>query len=506
MPVHERLAEQAAHAPDRTALVSGEERFTYGEVQRAVLGMAAALRTVGVVPGDRVMVLVPNSLPTVVSFFAAWNLGAIAVVIDPAAPADRLVYLLRDAQPRALIAASAAAGRVRAAVGELPDALAPAVIWVGEATELCSADLEFHTAVQTPPPELVAVDPDRPASIIYASGSTGRPEGVTLSHRSIDVVVRSVSGYLQHTDRDVVLCLLQLAFGYGLLQVLVPFSTGGTVVLERGFGFPNDVVRRIEQERITGLAGVPTLWAMLLQLGDLDQRDLSSVRYLTNAAAAMPQRFIEPVRHVFPRAQLFLMHGQTECLRTTFLPPSELDVRPASVGRGMPGVELWLEDDAGHRLPPGSEGELVVRGENVMLGYWNDAVATARVVRPGRAPTERVLKTGDLFRTDQDGWFSFVARRDDIIKFRGEKVSPLEIEELLYARPEVFEARVIGVPDDVSGHIVHAEVVLQPGAEITEVQLRRFLRERLEPHKVPASISFVTSLPKTAGGKITRTP
>jgi acyl-CoA synthetase (AMP-forming)/AMP-acid ligase II len=230
------------------------------------------------------------------------------------------------------------------------------------------------------------------------------------------------------------------------------------------------------------------------------------VRYVTNAAAALPQALVPQVRAAFPHAQLFLMHGQTECLRTTFLPPEQLDARPASVGKGMPGVELWLEDEAGERLPPGSEGELVVRGDNVMLGYWNDPAATDVVVRAGRTPHERVLRTRDIFRTDAEGWFFFVSRTDDILKTRGEKVSPMEIEEVLFGLPEILEARVIGVPDDVLGQAIRAEIVLRPGCELTEREVRKHLRGALQSYKMPKVVAFVDSLPKSSGGKIRRTP
>lgn len=200
---------------------------------------------------------------------------------------------------------------------------------------------------------------------------------------------------------------------------------------------------------------MPTLWALLLQLDRLGGCDVSSVRYLTNAAAAMPSSFVTPLRTAFPGPRLFLMHGQTE-IRTTFLPPDQLDVRPGSVGRGMSGVELSLEDEHGVRLPPGNVGEMIVRGEGVMVGYWNNTATSATAVRPGRHPRERELRTHDLFRTDAEGWFSFVARTDDIIKSRGEKVSPAEIEDLLYTLEGVREARVIGVPDDVLGQAIRA--------------------------------------------------
>jgi acyl-CoA synthetase (AMP-forming)/AMP-acid ligase II len=344
------------------------------------------------------------------------------------------------------------------------------------------------------------------AAIIYTSGSTGRPKGVTLTHLNIDTVCESVEEYLENSSDDVILSVLQLSFGYGLLQLLVTFRTGGTLVLEKGFGYPYDIVNTLKEQRITGFAGVPTLFALLLQLSTLAQERFPHLRYITNAAAAMPQSFIPRLRQLFPQTRIYLMHGLTEVLRTTYLPPDQLDTRPASVGRGMKNVELWIEDEDGKRLGPGEVGELVVRGANVMAGYWDDPEATSKVLLPGRYSWERVMHSGDLFTMDEEGYFSFVARKDDIIKCRGEKVSPLEVENVLYRLEGVLECRVIGVADPLLGQAVRAEIVLKPESSLVESAVRAHCRMHLEDYKVPQVIAFVDALPKTAGGKIRRTP
>ena len=341
------------------------------------------------------------------------------------------------------------------------------------------------------------------AAIIYTSGSTGEPKGVTLTHGNFDAVTDAVRRYLRHTEDDVVLCTLQLAFGYGLLQLLISVRAGGRLVLRRGFGFAYDVVTTIAEERVTGFAGVPTVFALLLQVDDVGDK-LSSLRYVTNAAAAMPASLIPRLRALMPNTEIFLMHGQTECLRTSFLPPEEIDRRPTSIGKGMPGVELWLEDDRGQRPAPGAVGELMVRGANVMAGYWNDPDGTAAVVRQGERPEDRVLHTRDLFTADEDGYFYFVARTDDIIKCRGQKISPLEIEQLLFALDGVVEVRVIGVPDAVLGQAIRAEIVPADGAQLSEFEVRRYLRPLLEDFKQPQVVAFVESLPKSSSGKIRR--
>src|SRR6185436_5952735 len=269
------------------------------------------------------------------------------------------------------------------------------------------------------------------AGLLYTSGSTGSPKGVMHSHRSLATVVRSIARYLGTTGEDVVLSVLPLSFGYGLTQLLPTFLAGGTLVLERSFAFPQVTLQLLAAERCTGFAMVPTIATMLLQ-NDLSRFDLSALRYLTNAGAGIAPELLRDLRSRLPWVRIFPMYGQTECMRATFLPPEEVDRIPASVGRGMPSQEMWVVDDAGRRLSPGKDGcvgELVVRGEHVMLGYWNLPEATEAKLGPEPRPSARVLSTGDLFRVDSEGWYYFVARKDDIIKTRGEKVSPREVED-----------------------------------------------------------------------------
>ncbi len=283
-------------------------------------------------------------------------------------------------------------------------------------------------------------------------------------HSNVDFASSSIMQYLENTEDDVVIDLLPLSFDYGLYQLLMVFKFGGTLILEKGFLFPAHILKRIEQEKVTGFPGVPTLFALLVQI-DLSAYNLRSIRYLTNTAAALPVNHILQIRNLFPWARLFSMYGLTETKRTLYLPPEELNRRPASVGLAIPGTEVWVEDEEGNRLGPGKIGELVVRGRHVMRGYWNDPEMTALRYHPGPIPGERLCYTGDLFQMDEEGFFFFVARKDDIIKSRGEKVSPLEVERVLYDIDGVIEAAVIGVPDPVLGQAIKAFVVIA-GREI----------------------------------------
>jgi acyl-coenzyme A synthetase/AMP-(fatty) acid ligase len=277
------------------------------------------------------------------------------------------------------------------------------------------------------------------------------------------------------------------------------FQFGGTVVLERSFTYMHAVLETIVREQVTGFPLVPTIAALLLQL-DLTRYDFPSLRYVTNTGAALPVAHIAELRRRFPKATLYSMYGLTECKRVTFLPPAELDRRPDSVGRGMPNEEVYIVDQAGTRLDSGI-GELVIRGSNVMQGYWERPEETARVLAPGRFPGERVLRSGDLFRMDEDGYLYFVSRMDDMIKTRGEKVSPREVEDVLHRMDGIAEAAVTGLPHPILGQSIKASVVLKQGVYLTDQDVWRHCAQYLEDFMLPHLVEFCAELPKTPNGK-----
>ena len=291
-----------------------------------------------------------------------------------------------------------------------------------------------------------------------------------LAHRNVVAAATSIATYLENTPDDIVLDVLPLSFGYGLYQVLVAFKVGATVVLERSFTFPHVVLEKIGSERVTGFPIVPTMSALMLQT-DLSRYDFSSVRYLSSAGAPLPVEHIRKLRKQFPRARIFSMYGLTECTRVAYLPPDQIDERPTSVGNAMPNVDAWIVDEQGQRVPPGVVGELVVRGSNVMLGYWEAPEETARTLRPGPLG-DRVLHSGDLFKTDDAGFLYFVGRRDDLIKTRGQRVSPREVEDVLYQLPGVIEAAVFGVPDAVLGKAIKAVVAVRKDTYAFDITCR----------------------------------
>jgi acyl-CoA synthetase (AMP-forming)/AMP-acid ligase II len=337
------------------------------------------------------------------------------------------------------------------------------------------------------------------ACLIYTSGTTGEPKGVMCDHSNMTFVSDSVIEYLRNTATDIVLNVLPLSFSYGLYQLLMTFRFGGTLVLEKSFAYPASILKMIEEEKVTGFPGVPTVFAMLVQL-DISTFDLSSLRYMTNAAAALPPSHIQELRRKLPGTAFYAMYGLTEAKRALYLPPEWLEQKPGSVGIAIPGTEVWLEDESGHRLGPHAVGELVVRGRHVMRGYWGDPALTAERFRPDRVPGERLCYTGDLFRMDEEGCMYFVSRKDDVIKVRGEKVAPTEVEHVLCRLEGVVEAAAIGIPDAMLGQAIKAVVVTTKDLSTKDVLAH--CRAHLEEFMVPKWVEFRAALPKSPSGKI----
>jgi acyl-CoA synthetase (AMP-forming)/AMP-acid ligase II len=353
-----------------------------------------------------------------------------------------------------------------------------------------------------PAPPESGIDIDL-AALIYTSGSSGTPKGVMLTHLNMTSAAASISTYLECRHDDVVLNVLPLAFDYGLYQIFLAFRVGATLILHGSFAYPWEIVQLLMQRSVTGFPLVPTIAAVLLRL-DLRRHAFPCLRYVTSTGAVLPVNHIQGLRQVFPAARLYSMYGLTECKRVSYLPPEQLDIRPQSVGRGMPNQEVYIVDECGRRVGPRVTGELVVRGSHVMRGYWNLPEETSRVLRPGLIPGETVLYTGDLFWMDEGRYLYFVGRRDELIKSRGERVSPKEIEDVITAMDQVSEAAVFGVPDAILGSVLSAVVVPREGQTITGRAVLRHCALHLEPHAVPQNVRIAASIPRNERGKVDR--
>ncbi len=498
--LHDSLTVSAANFPDKTAVVGGEQRLTYAQLLERALRFAAALQAHGVRRGDRVALFLENTPDTVVGIYGALYAGAAFMVINPQTKGDKLHYVLADSGATAVLSEGRLAQLVTQLRSTLPDL--QTVIHTGDEELEGSLALEPLLASAAPRPEAPGTIPPDLAALVYTSGSTGNPKGVMLSHQNMVFAQGSLVEYLRLDDSDRIICLLPLAFDYGLYQVLMSVHLGATVVLEQSFAFPAAIVKRVVEEEVTVFPGVPTVFATLLSLHRRSPIAMPTVRRYTNTAAHLPDEYVPGMLEMSPQALIYKMYGLTECKRVCFLEPELVLQKPSSVGKAIPGTETYLLDDDGDEVPPGKTGVLYVRGPHVMMGYWNLPEQTAHMLKPGKYPGERVLCTHDYFRKDDDGFLYFMGRSDDIIKSRGEKVSPVEVENALATVPGVRESAVIGVPDELLGEAVRAYVVLDEGAQMTELQFKRHAMARLENFMVPRDVVFVNDLPKTATGKV----
>ncbi|MFN8548649.1 MAG: AMP-binding protein [Candidatus Eisenbacteria bacterium] len=508
--LHDILESAAACLPEKVALVVKGERLTYAELNARANALASTLIASGVTRGDRVVVFADNTLETVVSFWGVLKANAVVSIVNPQTKADKLAYYLNDCRATALISdahltpvfleAAARSEHLRTAILSGPFDRARCAALAG----LLSWEEALLRGDRNTPPARLGLDVDL-AAIIYTSGSTGDPKGVMLTHRNMITAARSISIYLRMVEDDVVLCVLPFSFDYGLYQMILSFRVGARLVLERSFTYPAQVLNLMVEEKVTGFPGVPTIFAILAEMKTLADYDFSRIRYVTNTAAALPVKHILVLKDLFPGARIYSMYGLTECKRCTYLPPEDLERKPTSVGIAIPDTELWLVDENNRRVAPGEVGQLVIRGATVMAGYWEKPEETARKLKPGPLPGERVLYTGDFCRLDEEGYLYFVARMDDVIKSRGEKVAPKEVESALMNVAGIKEAAVIGVPDEILGQAVKAFVVLEAGVTMTERDAIKECQRRLESFMVPKHVEFVADLPKTTTGKIKKT-
>jgi len=510
MLVQHFLENSAQRLPDKVALIYNNQRLTYREVDSLANQLAASLIERGINRQDRVVIFLDNSIESVISLFAILKMGAIFIVLNPTMKSKKLNYILKDSGASALITQKNKSKIVKEAINEA-SALRH-IFWVGSYSQLFetpSSTISSHVweeVVSTSNPSVLSpknrnIDVDL-ATIIYTSGSTGEPKGVMSAHYNVVAAAKSISHYLKNKEDDIIMDVLPLSFDYGLYQVLMAFLFGGTVVIERSFTYPYKIIEKLVQEKVTGFPIVPTMAAILLEMENLSKFDLSSLRYISNTAAALPVPYIRKLQYLFPHIEIYSMYGLTECKRVSYLPPNQLEKRPGSVGIPIPNEEVFIFDKDGEEVEPNKVGELVVRGSNVMQGYWNDPEETARTFRPGLYRGDTLLYTGDLFKKDEDGYLYFIARKDDLIKTKGERVSPKEIENALCEINGVVEAAVVGVPDDIFGQAIKAFIVTNNISDLTDRHIMKYCMENLEPFMIPKYVEFRTTLPKTDSGKI----
>jgi acyl-CoA ligase (AMP-forming) (exosortase A-associated) len=508
--VHDFIFASERRTPRAPALVHGDTRLDYAALADAVRAAARALGLRRRAPGERVAVFLEKRIENVAAMFGAAAAGCVFVPVNPLLKPEQVAHILADCNVRVLVTSAQRLVALVPALAHCPDLRTVLATGLKEATalpagvELAGWEQALDAAAALPadvPPRRIDADV---AAILYTSGSTGKPKGVVLSHRNLVAGARSVASYLEINADDRILSVLPLSFDYGLSQLTCAFLAGASAVLINHL-FARDIVAMVASERITGLAAVPPLWA---QLARLPWPDDCTLRYLTNSGGAMPGATLAALRAALPRAQVFLMYGLTEAFRSTYLPPSELDRRPDSIGRAIPNAEVMVVRPDGTPCAPGEPGELVHRGALVSLGYWNDPAKTAERFRPapGQDPalplTEMAVWSGDTVRRDEEGFLYFVARTDDMIKVSGYRISPTEVEEIVYATGLVEEAVAFGVPHPELGQAV-VLLAVAPGA--ATAQLLKECQRRMPAYMVPAHIALhAQAFPRNPNGKIDR--
>jgi acyl-CoA ligase (AMP-forming) (exosortase A-associated) len=496
--------------PSKVAIVDGRSEHTYEDLSRESDALAAALQDAGVAKGERVGILMDKYWEAIVAMLAATRIGAAFVNVNPMLKPPQVRYIAEDCDIRVMIGDSSKLDDMEPKTaerafyrGEKPDS--PGVS--GELVDLAEV---LHGGDK---PKNVSVSEVELATILYTSGSTGMPKGVSTSHRNFVSGAQIVSTYLENTSDDRILSALPLNFDAGLNQFTTSLRVGATLALLRS-RLPGDLLKGLRRHEITGVTGVPPLWSLLLRGSkSIEEEPLTRLRYIANTGGRIPQANLDELRRLLEPSgtKIYLMYGLTEAFRSTYLPPEEIDRGTECIGKAIPDTQIMVINKQGEECAPGEVGELVHRGPTVAMGYWGKEEATRKAYRPNPlAPpelldVERVVYSGDQVRRDEEGFLYFVGREDAMIKSQGYRMSPEEIENLLIGSGLVHEACAFGVPDPNVGHQVMAVVSLKNGGDEDVLEeIRGYTVKNGPPYMVPKEIIVRDELPKTPSGKIDR--
>ncbi|HLW04754.1 MAG TPA: acyl-CoA ligase (AMP-forming), exosortase A system-associated [Azoarcus sp.] len=512
--LHELILTTAERTPDAAALTAGAQTLRYDELASLCQQVANGLVSVGLARGERVAIYLDKRPEFVAAAFGTSLAGGACVPLNPLLKPDQIRYILRDCNVRVLVTSAERLPLLEETLTGCHDLRQ--IIITGIIDELPRFEAitahrweEFLNAPHASGSRVIDSDM---ATILYTSGSTGRPKGVVLSHRNLVAGAQSVSHYLDNHESDVILAALPLSFDAGFSQLTTTFYAGSRIVL-LNYLLPRDILKTIEREHITGLTAVPPLWIQLARL-EWPPNVGQHLRYFASTGGRMPMDTLHALRTRLPHTKPYLMYGLTEAFRATYLPPEEIDRRPDSIGKAIPNAEVLVLREDGSECAPNEPGELVQRGPLVALGYWNDTEKTAERFRPlpthltghndGLVLPEIAVFSGDTVRRDEDGYLYFIGRHDEMIKTSGYRVSPTEVEEVLYATRMVEECIAFGLPDPTLGQVIHA--VVTPARD--EIDINALLAEcriHMPAYMVPAHIEVRQGpLPRNANGKIDR--
>ena len=522
--LHELIALSARRTPHALALTNGTASLRYADLDVGVQQCVSGLVALGIKRGERVAIYLDKRFETVIASFGAPAAGVVFVPINPLLKSEQVAFILQDCNVKVLVTSPERLTLLSDALLQCPDlrhvVLTGAVqndAYPGAAKVTVTPWTDFIASPPKPGHRVIDVDM---AAILYTSGSTGKPKGVVLSHRNMVAGAKSVASYLENNECDTLLAALPLSFDAGFSQLTTAFHAGARVVL-LNYLMPRDVLKAMEREQVTGLTAVPPLYIQLTQLewpASINQ----NLRYFANTGGRMPRETLTLLRQRVPDARPFLMYGLTEAFRSTYLPPEEVDRRPDSIGKAIPNAEILVLRDDGSACAPDEPGELVHRGALVGQGYWNDAEKTAERYKllapdaPGRHAglqlPEYAVFSGDNVRMDAEGFLYFIGRRDEMMKTSGYRVSPTEVEEIVYATRLVAECVAFGVEHPALGQAIQIIVTApvstaggpQESAELSS-RLLQECRSRMPAYMVPSGIHIVPGpLPRNPNGKIDR--
>jgi acyl-CoA ligase (AMP-forming) (exosortase A-associated) len=501
----------AGRTPLSPALFFKGKSIDYATLAEQVRRFAGGAVSLGLGKLDRIGIYLPKQPENVVAMFGAARAGCVFVPVNSLLKPAQVGHILRDCNVRVLVTSPERAAGIAAELAECPDLRHLVIIGEGDVPSP-SCSIAVHRWSELLSGSATArlhrvIDADV-VSIFYTSGSTGKPKGVVLSHKNMVTGAHSVAQYLENVPQDKLLAVLPFSFDYGFSQLSTAFHAGASVVL-MDYLLPRDVITLAARERVTALAGVPPLW---IQLADLEwpAEVRESLRYITNSGGAMPVATLRKLRAALPTTRPFLMYGLTEAFRSTYLPPSEIDRRPESIGKAIPNAEVMVVRPDGTPCAPNEPGELVHRGSLVSLGYWNDAAKTAERFKPAPGQDaalvmkEMAVWSGDAVRMDEEGFLYFVGRRDEMIKTSGYRVSPTEVEEVVFATGLVADAAAVGVSHPTLGQAIVIVATAAPGKPAESASLINACKQQLPLFMVPHHIEWRDSLPRNPNGKYDR--
>lgn len=471
--------------PQQTAIIDGDESISYGKLLSLVSRLAAHFSTSDFKKGNRVGIHLVNSIEYVAAYYACWYAELVPVALNTLASSHEIENWTTHAGCSVIFSNKLDSGSTSIPICSLQVDAGNAIV---NGSEISSDFKAKHSKVTA----------DDIATIIYTSGTTGNPKGITLTQRNISTNIHAIVSSLSITREDVFLCVLPFFYSFGNSVLHTHLCTGATLVLLNNVMYPNEILRRIEQNECTGFAGVPSLYISLLKKTQFEQYNLDSLRYMTQAGGPLSAEFIDQIHQRLPDLDFVVMYGQTEAsARISYLPPKHLESKLGSVGIGVDGVTVSVVDKHGAECGPDIHGEICVQGENVMLGYWRDPELTKKVLSDGK------LYTGDMGYKDADGFLYIVGRQSEILKISEHRVSPYEIEEILLKHTSVEECAVTGCTHPQMGQYAKA-FVIKNNNPLTDMELKKFCKQYLASYKIPKEISFVDALPKTSSGKIQR--